>query len=121
MEKKKIQTYKDLQIWQRSMELVASVYTLTEKLPQQEQYGLISQIRRCSVSIPSNIAEGSGRGSPKDFAQFLRIARGSLYELDTQLLLMENLFKEPTAKPREEIQQLIKMTTTIIKSLMKIT
>jgi four helix bundle protein len=121
MEKQKIQTYKDLQIWQRAMDLVRNVYTLTEKLPQHEQYGLTSQIRRCSVAVPSNIAEGSGRGSQKDFAQFLRIARGSLYELDTQLLLMENLFKESTAKEREEIDELIKMTTSLIKSLMKTT
>lgn len=79
-----IHHYRDLQVWQRAMNVAVEVYELTKSLPATEQYGLTSQIRRCSVSIPSNIAEGHGR-SNAEFARFLTIARGSLSELETQL------------------------------------
>lgn len=80
-------SYKKLQIWSKSMDLARKAYTVTQSFPQQEQYGLISQIRRCAVSVPSNIAEGSQRSSDKEFANFILIARGSLAELETQLIL----------------------------------
>ncbi|MCP5324711.1 MAG: four helix bundle protein [Oceanospirillaceae bacterium] len=72
-------------VWQLAMQLVEQVYQLTALLPEHERFGLISQMRRCAVSVPSNIAEGAARRSDKDFLRFLGIARGSLMELDTQL------------------------------------
>jgi four helix bundle protein len=83
--------FRDLIVWQKAMDLTVEVYRLTERFPKSEVYGLTSQLRRCSVSIASNIAEGSGRGTRKDFASFAGIARGSNYELETQLLLAQRL------------------------------
>lgn len=79
------QSFRDLMVWQRAMQLTVSVYKLTQGFPREEQYGLISQIRRSVVSIPSNIAEGQGRGSVGEFRHFLGIARGSNCEVQTQL------------------------------------
>lgn len=81
----KVRTYRDLLVWQKSMDLVAWVYEVTNNFPRQEQYGLTVQIRRAAVSIPSNIAEGTARNSDGDFVRFLRIACGSLYEMNTQI------------------------------------
>ena len=83
MEDNKIISYKDLIVWQKSMEIVVLIYKLTEQFPTNEIYGLTSQIRRCSVSVPSNIAEGSRRGGQKDYRHFLTIAFGSGAELET--------------------------------------
>lgn len=83
--------YRELNIWKKGMQLVEEIYFLTKKLPDDEKFGLISQIKRCSVSIPSNIAEGAGRNSNKEFARFLSIANGSTTELETQLILIVNL------------------------------
>ncbi|WP_010179835.1 four helix bundle protein [Aquimarina agarilytica] len=83
--------YKELEVWKVSRNLVKQIYSITNNFPKMEVYGLISQIRRCSISIPSNIAEGCGRRSSKDTLQFLFIARGSLYELETQLYLSLDL------------------------------
>ena len=83
--------YKDLEVWKEAMILVTDVYKLTEDFPQNEIFGLTSQIRRCVVSMPSNIAEGSVKSSDKDTLKFLDIARGSLAELDTQILISKNL------------------------------
>jgi four helix bundle protein len=80
-------SYRDLIVWQKSMQLVKEVYLLTQNFPKEELYGLVSQVRRCAISIPSNIAEGKGRNSDKDFIRFLQISLGSLYELQTQLEL----------------------------------
>ena len=80
-------SYRDLIIWQKSMDLTKLVYQITYSLPKDEIYGLTSQIRRSAVSIPSNIAEGRGRNSNKEFIRFLQISLGSLYELQTQLEL----------------------------------
>ena len=81
----------DLKIWKKSMELTKSVYQLVLELPTDEKFGLISQIKRSSISIPSNIAEGAGRNSNKEFKHFLSIANGSVYELQTQLILFIDL------------------------------
>jgi len=83
--------YKDLEVWQKAMELVVKVYIVSKKLPRDELYGLTSQMRRSAVSIPSNIAEGRGKRSTKDFMRFLSIAYGSLAELETQMLISQNL------------------------------
>ena len=91
MEKSLIHIYKDLTVWQKSMDLVVSIYTLTEQFPKSEIYGLTSQMRRCAVSIPSNIAEGRRRGSRKDYRQFLLIAYASGAELETQVEITKRL------------------------------
>jgi four helix bundle protein len=80
-------TYKELKVWQAGRKLASSIYSLSKKFPRDEQYGLISQMRRCAVSIPSNIAEGAGRHHTKDTLNFLYIARGSVFELETQLYI----------------------------------
>ena len=81
-----VRDYKDLIVWQKSMDLLVEVYRLVKKLPKEETYALSDQMRRAAVSIPSNIAEGRGRSSGKDYLRFLFIARGSQAELETQLL-----------------------------------
>jgi four helix bundle protein len=83
----KIHNFKELQVWQKAMDLVVFCYQLTGYFPKEEKYGLISQIQRCVVSIPSNIAEGSGRVSSKEFQHFISIAMGSSFELETQVIL----------------------------------
>ena len=83
--------YNNLQIWQQAMDLVEDIYILTASFPTDEKFGLVSQMTRAAVSIPSNIAEGTGRNSDKDFAHFISIAIGSLYELNTQIVLSERL------------------------------
>ena len=91
----------DLKIWQKSIELTKLVYEVVATLPTDEKYGLISQIKRSSVSIPSNIAEGAGRNSNKEFKHFLSIANGSAYELQTQLILTIelNLMSKESIQP----------------------
>jgi four helix bundle protein len=84
-------TYKELLIWQLGVKMVISVYKLTESFPKEEIYALTNQIKRASVSIPSNIAEGFGRKTDKSFNHFLNISRGSLYELETQLIIAKEL------------------------------
>jgi four helix bundle protein len=80
-----IKSYRDLQVWQKTFDLGLAVYAATDLFPDREKFGLTVQLRRSGVSVPSNIAEGYGRASTPDYLRFLRIARGSLYELDTQL------------------------------------
>jgi len=87
----KIKTFRDLVVWQKAMALVTHVYQWTRSLPNDEVYGLISQIRRCAVSIPSNIAEGFGRHATNDYLRFLQISMGSLFELETQIEISRNL------------------------------
>ena len=84
-------SFRDLEVWQQAMDLVVECYRLSEAFPKDERYGLTSQLRRAAVSIPSNIAEGHARQHTKEFLQFLSIARGSLAELETQLILAERL------------------------------
>jgi four helix bundle protein len=86
-----VNNHKDLKVWRQGIELTKIVYQLTATFPESEKYGLVSQMRRAAVSIPSNIAEGAARHSKKEFAQFLYIAMGSCAELDTQLIVSEEL------------------------------
>jgi four helix bundle protein len=81
----RVSSYKDLVVWQKSVELVTEIYAATAKFPREEAFGLTSQLRRCAVSVPSNIAEGQGRATRGEFIQFLAHARGSLFELETQV------------------------------------
>lgn len=91
--KSTIKSYKDLIVWQKSLLLAIETYNLTEKFPREEIYGLTSQMRRSAISIPSNIAEGRGGGTRKDFAQFLRVSLGSCAELETQFEIAKQLLK----------------------------
>ena len=86
-----IKTYRDLTVWQKAMALVKDVYAATRSFPKDELFGLTQQLRRAAVSIPSNIAEGNGRGTKPDYIRFLQIARGSLYETQTQIELSRDL------------------------------
>ena len=87
----KIKSYKDLLIWQKGIEITEKVYLITNNFPQNELFSLTNQIRRASVSISSNISEGFGRNSTKSYMNFLKISRGSLYELETQLIIADRL------------------------------
>lgn len=84
-------THKDLEVWQKAITFVTDIYNQTAGFPKEEMYGLVSQLRRSSVSIPSNIAEGAARQSNKEYIQFLYVALGSLMELDTQLIIAKNI------------------------------
>ncbi|MBB6002060.1 four helix bundle protein [Arcicella rosea] len=90
MENQKISSFKDLKVWQKSIVLINQTYSLSKDFPANEKFGLTSQINRASVSIAANIAEGWGRESKKSFVQFLKISRGSLFELDTLLIIAVN-------------------------------
>ncbi|HEY6447281.1 MAG TPA: four helix bundle protein [Acidobacteriaceae bacterium] len=90
-ERMKTRQYRDLEVWQRSMELAQQIYSATTTFPRHEAFGMMSQMRRAAVSVPSNIAEGQGRGSDRSFAVFLKQARGSLYKLETQIELARRL------------------------------
>lgn len=86
-----LKSYKELIVWQKSVQLVKEIFLLTDKFPKSEIYGIISQMRRAAVAIPSNIAEGYGRRSHKEYAQFYAIAYGSALELETQLIISKDL------------------------------
>ena len=86
-----METHKDLRVWQQSIEMVTSIYLMTQSFPKEEIFGLASQLRRASVSVPSNIAEGYARGTNKEKLHFLRISSGSISEVETQLMLSLNL------------------------------
>ncbi len=86
-----VKSYKDLLIWQKGLEIVSNVYKLVEDFPKNELYALTSQIKRASISIPSNIAEGYGRSSTQSYISFINISRGSLFELETQLIIANEL------------------------------
>lgn len=105
--------YKDLIIWQKSRLLVRTVYILTRKLPKEELFGLTNQVRRAVVSIPSNIAEGFNRGSDKEFIHFLRIAKGSAVEVETQLILCVDLGYLDS----DDIVEAIKLYNEILRTL----
>ena len=117
-----VKTYKDLLIWQKGILLVKVVYNSIESFPKDEIFGLTSQIKRSAVSIPSNIAEGWGRSSTLSYVHFLKIARGSLFELETQFIIAKELNFISELK-FDEITQIIteesKMLNAFIKSLSK--
>jgi four helix bundle protein len=114
---KKTHNFRELKIWRESMNLVKHVYALTNELPVNEKFGLISQIQRCAISIPSNIAEGSGRSSEKEFLHFLNISISSSYELETQLILLEDLYNISTQKTLTQITSIQKMIGGFCKKL----
>ena len=109
--------FQELKVWQRSMDLTEDVYKIIKLLPNSENYALADQMRRCSVSVPSNIAEGQKRLSNKETIQFSSIALGSLGELQTQLLLCQRLYDIDTLALTDECEQIIKMLSVLIRSL----
>jgi four helix bundle protein len=109
-----------LDVWKDSMRLARDVYRVSASFPDSERFGLTTQIRRCAVSVPSNIAEGAGRGGRKEYAHHLRIARGSLMELDTQLWIARDLgFIDNTSEMNMLIQRVAAMLNALINSKTK--
>ncbi len=112
--------FKSLKIWQKGINLVVDIYKISKEFPQEESYGLTSQMRRSAVSIPSNIAEGSGRNSDKEFKRFLDISLGSLFELETQIIIaceLEYLSDNDFNNLSEKVQEEQKMISGLQKSL----
>ena len=115
-----MQNHKELIVWQKAIDLVAEVYKLVKMLPKEETYALSDQMRRAVVSIPSNIAEGFGRNSTREYVHFLRIARGSCFELDTQIIAcvkIAYLSENETKLSSELLNEIIKMLSSMIKKL----
>lgn len=115
-------SYKELKVWEQAMDLAVACYESTKSFPREETYGMTSQIRRCSSSIPANIAEGWGRQSTGDYIRFLRIAQGSLKELETHLILCSRVgLVETSSLPglESQTQSIGKMLFALIRSLQK--
>ena len=112
-----MRTHKDLEIWQKGIELVEKIYKLTSIFPKEEIYGIISQMKRSVISYPSNIAEGAARFSRKEFIQFMYIALGTLSELETQIIISLRLGYHNDQHILDEIEILRKMTLNFIKYL----
>jgi four helix bundle protein len=116
-----IKSYKDLLIWQKGIKIVILVYKLVKHFPQEELYALTSQLKRASVSVPSNIAEGYGRNTDKSFSHFLDISRGSLFEIETQLIIANELgfildntlFNEVLSQIEEESKMINSFSKTL--------
>ena len=117
-----MKTHKDLEVWKTSIEMVTKIYHITRNFPKEEIYGLANQMRRAAVSVSSNIAEGAGRNSDKEFLQFLYFATGSLSELETQLIIAHNLEYLSNEYKRDmdtSINAIFKMLSGLIKSVKK--
>lgn len=115
-----VNSYKELTVWQRSFALSVAVYRMTAGFPEAERFGLSSQLRRASTSIPANISEGWGRGSTKDYIRFLLMARGSIMELETHSLLAHELGylrPEPLMEVQREVEELGKMLNGLMQAL----
>ena len=115
MGEREMLTHKDLDVWKLGIELVEEIYKITSKFPKNEIYGLISQMRRAAVSIPSNISEGAARDSAKEFIQFLYVALGSLSELETQVIIAKKLSYINNNKCLGNIELLRKKLLNFIK------
>ncbi len=116
----KVYSYKDLKVWQKSREIVKNIYDISGTFPKEEMYGLTSQIRRAAISLPSNIAEGNARQSRKEYKNFISIAKGSLAELETQLILSVDLgyvTEEKLSNIFSKINELERMLYSLRKSL----
>lgn len=111
-------SFKDLVVWQKSVALAQETYALTNLFPRHEQFGLGSQLNRATVSIASNIAEGSKRGTVKDFNHFLRIASGSAAEVETQLLIAKNIYKDISYKKVDALlDEVQRMLTVMVRKV----
>ena len=115
-----VKHFRELIVWQKAMDLVADVYRATELFPKTEVFGLVNQMRRCAVSVPSNIAEGQGRATTKDFMHFLHMARGSLQELETQIAIAHRLNfipAEAEAALMSSLTEVAKVLAGLLRSL----
>jgi len=118
-----INSYQDLEVWKKAMGLVTEIYKNTQTFPKEERYGLTNQLRQASVSVPANIAEGWGRGTTKGYMQFLRIARGSLLEVETLMTISHNLgpgyvnAQDLQEQISQKIIEISKMINALINSL----
>jgi len=114
-----MKTHKDLEVWKLSIELTEMVYKLTSSFPKSEMYGIVDQMRRAAVSIPSNIAEGAARQTDKEFTQFLFISQGSCAELETQLIISEKLkfINNKAVEINDKLSQIMKMLSGLIRSV----
>jgi four helix bundle protein len=115
-----MRNFRELQVWNKGIDIVVEVYRITEQLPREERFGLTSQLNRAAVSVPSNIAEGCGRGTDPAFIQFLEYAIGSVFEIDTQLEVVERLKLIPSGelnKLKSMIDEEGKMINGLISSL----
>ena len=116
----KLTGHRDLRVWQDAMALVRKVYVVTRDFPKDEQYGLSSQLRRAAVSVPSNIAEGAARTGKKEFARFLSVARGSLTEVETQILIAKDLgYLTEEGGILASVSDLLRSISALMKSLEK--
>ena len=106
-----------MDVWKKSIQFVKKIYEITSKFPDTEKYGLTNQMRRCAVSVPSNIAEGAGRNSKKEFKQFLYISLGSISELETQLIISTELNYQMDNSLLDELNEIRKMLFGLIKSI----
>lgn len=113
-----MKSFKDLDVWNKGIEFVAEIYKITSNFPKDELYGLVSQMRRAAVSIPSNIAEGQGRRNAKEFIQFLYIAKGSLAEIETQIIICQRLnYLDESPMLFDDIKRLRTMLVGLINTL----
>jgi four helix bundle protein len=120
MENKKIESFKDLFVWQKGLELVNIIYKATKHFPKDELYCLTSQIRRAAISVPANISEGWGRGTTKNYIQFLEISRGSLFELNTLIIISYNqeyISKETCDEIENRLNEIGRMLNALITKL----
>jgi four helix bundle protein len=112
-----VSSFKDLIVWQKSVVLASQVYKLCANLPGGEAFGLASQMKRSAVSIPSNIAEGSKRTTTKDYRQFIAVARGSAAELETQLIIANNVYGIADGEANQLINEVQRMLTVLSRKL----
>lgn len=120
MENKKVESFQDLIVWQKGIQLVSDIYDLTENFPKDEMFGLSGQLKRAAVSVPANIAEGWGNGATKNYGRFLRIARGSLFEVDTLMIIATRLKfvnQERSNEIRNKITETGRMLNALITKL----
>ena len=111
----------DLKVWQQAMSLVTMIYKITSSFPNEEKFGLTSQMRRAAVSVPSNIAEGAGRTGAREFCRFLSVARGSLSELETQVMIAERLgYMEPDSHIENNMAELFAMLAGLLRANQKV-
>jgi four helix bundle protein len=110
-------THKNLDVWNRAMDLAVEVYSITSQFPKEELFGLVSQARRAAVSVPSNIAEGAARNSTKEYIRFLYMALGSIAELETQLLLAARLKLVPRIKALDRVEQVRQLILGLLRFL----
>jgi four helix bundle protein len=117
-----MKSYKELEVWKQSVDLTTELYKLTSRFPDTERYGLTSQIRRAAVSVAANVAEGWGRGSTREYIQFLTVARGSLMELETHLIIACNLHflnadeLATVSKPVQDIEKMLNRLITLLRT-----